>query len=29
MTELYDPFSHDLHEDPYGVYRVLRHEHPL
>ena len=29
MTELYDPFCHELHEDPYPVYRVLRDEHPL
>ena len=29
MTELYDPFSHDLHADPYPVYRQLRDEHPV
>jgi cytochrome P450 len=29
MTELYDPFSHELHDDPYPVYRQLRDEHPL
>jgi hypothetical protein len=29
MTELYDPYSHELHEDPYPVYRTLRDEHPL
>ena len=29
MTDLYDPFSHDLHDDPYPVYRTLRDEHPL
>ena len=29
MTELYDPFSHELHDDPYPVYRRLRDEHPL
>jgi cytochrome P450 len=29
MTELYDPYSHELHEDPYPVYRALRDEHPL
>ncbi len=29
MTELYDPFSHELHDDPYPVYRTLRDEHPL
>ncbi|MGP8058562.1 MAG: cytochrome P450 [Acidimicrobiales bacterium] len=29
MTDLYDPFSHELHDDPYPVYRTLRDEHPL
>jgi len=29
VTELYDPFSHELHDDPYPVYRRLRDEHPL
>lgn len=29
MTELYDPFSHELHSDPYPVYRTLRDEYPL
>jgi cytochrome P450 len=29
MSELYDPFSHQLHDDPYSVYRALRDEHPL
>ena len=29
MGELYDPFSHELHDDPYSVYRTLRDEHPL
>lgn len=29
MPELYDPFSHELHDDPYPVYRSLRDEHPL
>src|ERR1700684_2693372 len=29
MAELYDPYSHELHEDPYPVYRALRDEHPL
>ena len=29
MPELYDPFSHELHDDPYSVYRTLRDEHPL
>ncbi|HEY7946718.1 MAG TPA: cytochrome P450 [Acidimicrobiales bacterium] len=29
MTELYDPFSHELHDDPYPVYRTLRDEYPL
>ncbi len=29
MTELYDPFSHELHDDPYPVYRALRDDHPL
>jgi cytochrome P450 len=29
MPELYDPFSHVLHDDPYPVYRTLRDEHPL
>lgn len=24
----YDPFAHELHDDPYPVYRVLRDEHP-
>jgi hypothetical protein len=27
--ELYDPYSHDLHKDPYSVYKRLRDEHPL
>jgi len=25
---LYDPFSWELHEDPYPTYRILRDEHP-
>lgn len=29
MSELYDPYSHELHDDPYPVYRQLRDEHPL
>ena len=29
VTELFDPFSHELHDDPYPVYRTLREEHPL
>jgi hypothetical protein len=29
MTELYDPYSHELHDDPYPVYRTLRDEQPL
>lgn len=29
MPELYDPYSHELHEDPYPVYRTLRDDHPL
>ena len=29
MTELYDPYSHELHDNPYPVYRTLRDEHPL
>lgn len=29
MSELYDPYSHELHDDPYPVYRTLRDEHPL
>jgi cytochrome P450 len=29
MAELYDPFSHELHEDPYPVYRTLRDDHPV
>jgi cytochrome P450 len=29
MTELWDPFSHQLHDDPYPVYQALRDEHPL
>jgi hypothetical protein len=29
VPELYDPYSHDLHDDPYPVYRTLRDEHPL
>ncbi|HET9731917.1 MAG TPA: cytochrome P450 [Acidimicrobiales bacterium] len=29
MAELYDPFSHELHADPYPVYRQLRDEHPV
>jgi cytochrome P450 len=29
MAELYDPYSHELHDDPYPVYRTLRDEHPL
>jgi cytochrome P450 len=24
----YDPFAHELHDDPYPVYRILRDEHP-
>lgn len=27
--ELYDPYSHALHEDPYSVYRTLRDEYPV
>jgi len=26
--ELFDPYSHELHEDPYPVYRELRDHHP-
>lgn len=26
--ELYDPWSHELHDDPYPVYNTLREEHP-
>jgi hypothetical protein len=29
MTELYDPYSHELHKDPYSVYKTLRDQHPL
>lgn len=29
MSDLYDPYSHDLHRDPYSVYKALRDEHPL
>jgi len=29
MDELYDPFSHKLHDDPYPVYRALRDDHPV
>jgi cytochrome P450 len=29
VSELYDPYSHELHEDPYPVYRRLRDEFPL
>ena len=29
MSELYDPYSHALHDDPYPVYRRLRDEFPL
>ena len=29
MSELYDPYSHELHKDPYSVYKTLRDEHPL
>jgi cytochrome P450 len=29
VPELYDPYSHELHEDPYPVYRRLRDEFPL
>jgi cytochrome P450 len=29
VSELYDPYSHELHKDPYSVYRTLRDEHPL
>jgi len=29
MDELYDPFSHELHDDPYPVYRALRDHHPV
>jgi len=29
VSELYDPFSHELHDDPYSVYRTLRDEYPL
>jgi cytochrome P450 len=29
VPELYDPYSHELHDDPYPVYRQLRDEHPL
>jgi len=29
VSELYDPYSHELHDDPYPVYRTLRDEHPL
>lgn len=29
MNELYDPFSHELHDDPYPVYRTLRDGYPL
>jgi len=28
VAPLYDPFSWELHEDPYPTYRVLRDEHP-
>lgn len=28
MTELYDPHSHELQENPYPVYQALRDEHP-
>ncbi|HVM39637.1 MAG TPA: cytochrome P450 [Acidimicrobiia bacterium] len=29
MGELYDPFSPQVHEDPYPIYRALRDEYPL
>jgi cytochrome P450 len=29
VAPLYDPFSWELHEDPYPTYRVLRDEHPV
>ncbi len=29
MNELYDPFSHELRDDPYPVCRTLRDCHPL
>lgn len=29
MSFVFDPFSHEIHEDPYPVYRVLRDEHPV
>ena len=29
MTELYDPYSHQLQEDPYPTYRRLRDEYPV
>ena len=29
MPEVYDPYSHELHDDPYPVYRRLRDEFPL
>jgi cytochrome P450 len=28
LTELYDPFSRTLHEDPYPVYKTLRDDYP-
>ena len=29
MAELYNPYSHALHDDPYPVYRKMRDDHPV